>query len=75
MSLAYPLPTPGQSGIGEPGPVTVPAGMLGRLLGSRELTVVRGRRALALVDTPIERTPLEHEPVEGAPAAASEGRR
>ena len=23
MSLAYPLPTPGQAGIGEPGPVTV----------------------------------------------------
>src|SRR5208282_1983036 len=30
MSLAYPLPTPGQSGIGEPGPVTVPAGELGK---------------------------------------------
>ena len=26
MSLAYPLPTPGQEGFGEPGPVTVPAG-------------------------------------------------
>jgi 3',5'-cyclic AMP phosphodiesterase CpdA len=57
MSLAYPLPTPGQSGVGEPGPVTVPAGTLGTLLGSRALTVVRGKRELALVDTPIERTP------------------
>jgi 3',5'-cyclic AMP phosphodiesterase CpdA len=26
MSLAYPLPTPGQEGVGEPGPVKVPAG-------------------------------------------------
>jgi 3',5'-cyclic AMP phosphodiesterase CpdA len=53
MSLAYPLPTPGQSGIGEPGPVTVPAGELGKVLGTRQLTVVRGTRDLALVDTPI----------------------
>jgi hypothetical protein len=53
-SLAYPLPPPGQAGIGEPGPVTVPAGELGKLLGTRELTVVRGRTGLALVDTPLE---------------------
>ena len=55
MSLAYPLPTPGQSGIGEPGPVTVPAGELGKLLGTRQLTVVRGKQELALIDTPLER--------------------
>jgi len=54
-SLAYPLPTPGQEGIGEPGPVKVPAGELGKLLGTRQLTVVRGQHALALIDTPIER--------------------
>jgi|SoiMethySBSTD1v2_1073268.scaffolds.fasta_scaffold192910_3 3',5'-cyclic-AMP phosphodiesterase len=54
MSLAYPLPTPGQAGIGEPGPVTVPAGELGKLLGTRKLSVVRGRRDLALVDTPLD---------------------
>jgi 3',5'-cyclic AMP phosphodiesterase CpdA len=53
MSLAYPLPTPGQSGIGEPGPVTVPAGELGKRLGTRQLTVVRGRRELAMIDTPL----------------------
>lgn len=53
MSLAYPLPTPGQTGIGEPGPVTVPAGALGTLLGTRELTLARGTRSLALIDTPI----------------------
>jgi 3',5'-cyclic-AMP phosphodiesterase len=53
MSLAYPLPTPGQAGIGEPGPVTVPAGELGKLLGTRQLTVVRGRHELALIDTPL----------------------
>jgi len=53
MSLAYPLPTPGQSGIGEPGPVTVPSGELGKLLGTRQLSVVPGRRDLALIDTPL----------------------
>jgi 3',5'-cyclic-AMP phosphodiesterase len=55
MSLAYPLPTPGQAGIGEPGPVTVPAGDLGKLLGIRQVNVVRARRDLALIDTPLER--------------------
>ena len=54
MSLAYPLPTPGQEGIGEPGPVTVPAGELGKLLGTRQVSVVRGRHELALIDTPLE---------------------
>jgi Icc protein len=53
-SLAYPLPTPGQAGIGEPGPVTVPAGELGRLLGIRQLSIVPGKRAVALIDTPLE---------------------
>jgi hypothetical protein len=53
MSLAYPLPTPGQAGIGEPGPVTVSAGELGKLLGTRQLSVVRGKRELALIDTPL----------------------
>ena len=51
MSLAYPLPAPGQAGIGEPGPVTVPAGDLGKLLGTRTLTVVPGREHVALADT------------------------
>ena len=53
MSLAYPLPTPGQAGIGEPGPVTVSAGELGKLLGTRQLTVVRGQHELAMIDTPL----------------------
>src|ERR1051326_3135556 len=53
MSLAYPLPTPGQTGIGEPGPVTVPAGELGKLLGTRQLTLVRGSHQLALIDKPL----------------------
>ena len=56
MSLAYPLPTPGQEGIGEPGPVKVPAGELGKLIGTRQLSVVRGKHELALVDTPIDHT-------------------
>jgi hypothetical protein len=54
MSLAYPLPKPGQEGVGEPGPVKVPAGELGKLIGTRQLTVVRGKHELALVDTPID---------------------
>jgi 3',5'-cyclic AMP phosphodiesterase CpdA len=54
MSLAYPLPTPGQEGIGEPGPLKVDAGKLGKLIGTRQLTVVRGKHELALVDTPID---------------------
>ncbi|PRP70078.1 metallophosphoesterase [Chromobacterium amazonense] len=53
-SLAYPLPTPGQAGFGEPGPVKVPAGELGKLLGTRQITVVPGSSLLALVDTPLD---------------------
>jgi 3',5'-cyclic AMP phosphodiesterase CpdA len=54
MSLAYPLPTPGQAGIGEPGPVTVPAGDLGRMLGTRQVTVARGGPDVAMIDTPLD---------------------
>jgi len=54
-SLAYPLPTPGQAGVGEPGPVTVSAGELGKLLGTRELSIVQGRHDVALIDTPLDR--------------------
>jgi 3',5'-cyclic-AMP phosphodiesterase len=54
MSLAYPLPTPGQEGIGEPGPLKVPAGELGKRIGTRQLTLVRGKHDLALVDTPLD---------------------
>jgi Icc protein len=56
MSLAYPLPTPGQAGIGEPGPVKVPAGELGKRIGTRELTIVRGKHELAMIDTPLDHT-------------------
>jgi 3',5'-cyclic AMP phosphodiesterase CpdA len=54
MSLAYPLPTPGQAGIGEPGPVTVPAGELGKVIGTRAISVVHGGHELALIDTPLD---------------------
>jgi Icc protein len=53
-SLAYPLPTPGQTGIGEPGPLKVPAGELGKLLGTRQLSIVRGAHELAMIDTPLD---------------------
>jgi 3',5'-cyclic AMP phosphodiesterase CpdA len=55
MSLAYPLPTPGQAGIGEPGPVTVAASELGKVLGTRRIDVVPGRHRLALIDTSLDR--------------------
>jgi 3',5'-cyclic AMP phosphodiesterase CpdA len=55
MSLAYPLPTPGQAGIGEPGPVKVPASELGKLLGTRQLSIVRGKTELAMIDRSLDR--------------------
>lgn len=54
MSLAYPLPAPGQAGFGEPSPMTVPPGELGKLLGTRQVSVVRGQQRLALIDTPLD---------------------
>jgi hypothetical protein len=33
----------------------VPAGELGKLLGTRQVSVVRGRQELALIDTPLDR--------------------
>jgi Icc protein len=53
MSLAYPLPTPGQAGIGEPGPVTVASSELPKLLGTRRINVVRNQHRLALIDKPL----------------------
>ncbi|MEJ8676141.1 hypothetical protein [Chromobacterium amazonense] len=52
--FANPLPTPGQAGFGEPAPVKVPAGELGKLLGTRQITVAPGSSLLALVDTPLD---------------------
>jgi len=54
MSLAYPLPAPGQDGIGEPGPVTVPSAQLAKVLGTRRIEVVPGRHELALIDMPFD---------------------
>ncbi|HEX7327380.1 MAG TPA: metallophosphoesterase [Casimicrobiaceae bacterium] len=54
MSLAYPLPTPGQAGVGEPGPVAVSMEELGRKLGTRRISVRPGRHPLALVDRALE---------------------
>ena len=51
MSTAYPQPAPGAAE--SPGPLKVDAGQLGKLLGTRELTLVRGSRELATVDRPI----------------------
>jgi predicted phosphodiesterase len=53
MSTAFPQPQPGAGP--EPGPLKVPADQLGKVLGTRQITVVRGKHELAMVDTPIER--------------------
>jgi 3',5'-cyclic AMP phosphodiesterase CpdA len=54
MSLAYPLPTPGQAGIGEPGPVTVASSELPKLLGTRQVSLIATGHRLALVDKPFQ---------------------
>jgi hypothetical protein len=53
MSLAYPQP---KGGMGEgPGPLKVPAGELGKLLGIRAVTWVPGKELLATIDMPLDR--------------------
>lgn len=51
MSTSYPQATPDPAH--SPGPLKVPAGELGKLIGTREVMVVRGTRQLATVDRPI----------------------
>ena len=51
MSTAYPQPAPGTAE--SPGPLKVPAGELGKYLGTRAVNVVRGQHVLATVDSPI----------------------
>lgn len=53
MSTAYPQPAPGAAD--QPGPLKVDAGQLGKMLGVRQINLVRGKGPLATVDTPIER--------------------
>jgi len=53
MSTAFPQPQPGAAP--NPGPLKVPAGELGKLLGTREINVVPGVRQLAMIDKPLER--------------------
>ena len=54
MSTAFPQPAPGSAPA--PGPMLVPPGELRHLLGSTQVSVVRGRSALALVDSPLDPT-------------------
>jgi 3',5'-cyclic-AMP phosphodiesterase len=49
MSTAFPQPAPGSAP--SPGPMKVPAGELRHLLGVREVNVVPGKDALAIIDT------------------------
>lgn len=52
MSTAYPQPKPGTAP--NPGPLTVPAGELGKVLGTRRIAFVPGKRILATIDTPLD---------------------
>jgi hypothetical protein len=54
MSTAFPQPKPGEGPA--PGPMKVPADQLGKLLGTRSVNVVPGKKQLALVDMPIDRS-------------------
>lgn len=51
MSTAFPQPAPGAAE--QPGPLKVPAEELGKLLGTRKVSLVRGSHALATVDKPL----------------------
>jgi hypothetical protein len=50
-STAFPQPAPGTAP--GPGPMKVPAETLRQVLGVREVSLVRGQKALAVVDTPL----------------------
>jgi Icc protein len=52
-STAFPQPQPGTAP--SPGPMKVPEGVLRTLLGVTDVTYVQGRRALAIVDSSLER--------------------
>jgi 3',5'-cyclic-AMP phosphodiesterase len=51
MSTAFPQPAPGQAP--SPGPMTVPAGELRRVLGLTNVNYVQRRHSLAIVDAPL----------------------
>jgi hypothetical protein len=50
-STAFPQPAPGAAP--SPGPMKVPAESLRSVLGVREVSLVRGQKSLAVVDTPL----------------------
>jgi Icc protein len=52
MSTAFPQPAPGQAP--SPGPMKVPAERLRSVLGVTEINFVRGRHALAIVDSTLQ---------------------
>ena len=51
MSTAFPQPAPGAAP--SPGPMKVPAEQLRQLLGIRQVNVVQGKDALAVIDSPL----------------------
>jgi Icc protein len=51
MSTAFPQPAPGTAP--SAGPMKVPADQLGKLLGITDVNFVRGKHALAIIDSPL----------------------
>jgi len=51
VSTAFPQPQPGQAE--SPGPMKVPAEKLRTMLGIREVNLVRGQRALGIIESPL----------------------
>jgi len=51
VSTAFPQPQPGQAE--SPGPLKVPAEKLRAMLGIREVNLVRGHRALGIIESPL----------------------
>jgi 3',5'-cyclic AMP phosphodiesterase CpdA len=59
MSTAFPQPAPGSAA--SPGPMKVPAERLRSVLGVSEVHFQRGKRPLAIVDSPLSATPGKAE--------------
>jgi hypothetical protein len=55
MSTAFPQPEPGKAA--GPGPMKVPPDQLAGLLGVTDVNFIRGKHALAIVDSTLEETP------------------
>ncbi len=69
MSTAFPQPAPGTAP--SPGPLTVEPGRLRQVLGITSAEFVRGRQALAVVDSTLDNGPARAASAAGAVGAAT----